>query len=105
MSQDSNQIGKLPQFGKFMLLFWVYGKIMVSVTQKSRRAPHERISITASVAARLWFQFWQDYPSNDTYDVKFSVISPNLTNPINQALILRLLNQCRSLKRRKFVIN
>jgi len=49
-----------------MLLFWVYGKIMVPVTQKSRRSPHERISITASVAARLWFQFWQDYPSNDT---------------------------------------
>jgi hypothetical protein len=65
MHQPKNQILRLPFFGKLMIPFLVDGKIMIPISQLGLRTLNERMNITASATARLWFQSRQDYRPTD----------------------------------------
>jgi hypothetical protein len=49
--QPKNEILRLHFFGKLLVPFLVFGNLMVPSPQKKMREPHEKMSITASVAA------------------------------------------------------
>jgi hypothetical protein len=57
-----------------MVPVFVYGKLMAPFPKLLGSIFDDRIKISAFVAARLWFQFWQYYPSTDSKD--FSLDCP-----------------------------
>jgi len=65
MHQPTNQILRLPFFGKLMLPFLVLGNIMLPIAKFLGWIINDQIGVSAFVAAILCFQFWQYYPSND----------------------------------------
>jgi len=65
MHQPKNKVLKYLLNGKFIVPFLVPGNVMVPIVKLGLRSHNQRMSITASGAAILWFQSWQYYPSTD----------------------------------------